>query len=86
MSKPIEILLQKLSSARRNHEGTMYRARCPAHNDHKPSLLFGENPEGRVWVRCMKGCKIGYILAALGITDADLQPVCSSQAHATTSA
>lgn len=46
-------------------------AQCPAHNDHNPSLSI-RAVEGQVLVYCFAGCQTGDVLAALGMTEADL--------------
>jgi hypothetical protein len=50
-------------------QGTM--AQCPAHGDRVPSLSVTE-VDGKVLVRCFAGCETTDILAALGLTWADL--------------
>lgn len=55
-----------------------YAARCPAHDDHDPSLSVqhiepkGGQAGGRAWVRCYTGCDELQVLAVLGLTLADL--------------
>jgi hypothetical protein len=49
-----------------------FMARCPAHDDHDPSLSVTEGGDGRVLLHCFAGCEIGAILAALGLTVVDL--------------
>jgi len=46
--------------------------RCPAHDDHKPSLSVSEGDEGRVLLHCHAGCGSEAVVAALGLTMADL--------------
>lgn len=46
--------------------------RCPAHDDHKPSLSVAEGDDGRVLLTCHAGCRPEDIVAALGLTMADL--------------
>jgi hypothetical protein len=47
-------------------------ALCPAHADGSPSLSVGTGDDGRVLVRCFAGCRTEDILAALGLSWADL--------------
>jgi putative DNA primase/helicase len=54
-----------------NPRGTA--ARCPAHDDHNPSLSFGPASQfAGVVVNCQAGCHIDDILAALQLTRSDL--------------
>ncbi|MFC3060469.1 DUF7146 domain-containing protein [Paenirhodobacter populi] len=39
--------------------------RCPAHNDHDPSLTVADAPDGRLLLRCHAGCDFLSILDAL---------------------
>lgn len=47
-------------------------ARCPAHPDSNPSLSINEGRSGNVVLHCHAGCDTGAILAAIGLTEADL--------------
>lgn len=49
-------------------------ARCPAHDDHKPSLSIGQGEDGRVLIHCHAGCSPADVLAAVGLRPADLFP------------
>ena len=40
-------------------------ARCPAHDDHSPSLGVGEGREGRLLLTCWTGCRFSAIMSAL---------------------
>ena len=51
-----------------------WKARCPAHDDRNPSLSVREGPNGRALVHCHAGCETGEVLAALGLSMADLYP------------
>ncbi len=55
-------------------------ARCPAHDDGRPSLSIAEGSERRVLLRCFAGCTIESIVSALGIT---LRDLFGSNSHAT---
>lgn len=59
-------------------------ARCPAHEDRKPSLSIAETPDGRVLVNCFSGCAVEDVLAAVGLTLEDLFPPRESVLAATT--
>jgi len=45
--------------------GGSWMARCPAHDDRKPSLSIRDGDDGRVLVRCHAGCEQERVIAAL---------------------
>jgi putative DNA primase/helicase len=45
--------------------GAGWVARCPAHQDHNPSLSIKEDKDGKVLVYCHAGCKQDAVIAAL---------------------
>ncbi len=45
--------------------GIMWMARCPAHDDHTPSLSVREAADGKVLVRCHAGCEQRDVIHAL---------------------
>jgi len=51
--------------------------RCPAHNDNEPSMTFCMGDDGRVLVKCQRGCEFDQIVAALDLTheDFDAPPI-----------
>ena len=51
-----------------------WQARCPAHDDHEPSLSIAEGDDGRVLLKCHAGCTPEAIVAALGLEMRDLFP------------
>lgn len=53
---------------------TGWSAKCPAHADHGPSLSIRISEDGRLLLHCFAGCRLEEILAALGVTVADLFP------------
>jgi putative DNA primase/helicase len=57
---------------RRSGEG--YLARCPAHDDHSPSLSISEGDDGRILLHCWAGCETHEVVAALGLRWCDLFP------------
>ncbi len=67
---PVELILSKLPDAKRNGKG--WTARCPAHEDHHPSLSLSQGDEGRALVHCHAGCTPQDIMVAIGLTLADL--------------
>jgi hypothetical protein len=65
-------LLDRLTSVRRSGGGWV--ARCPAHDDRNPSLSITAGEDGRALLHCHAGCTTESIVAALGLTLADLFP------------
>ena len=50
--------------------GSEWRTRCPAHDDHGPSLYVQYMPEtSNTLVRCSAGCDAESVVAALGLDD-----------------
>ena len=45
--------------------GTTWMARCPAHDDSRPSLSISVGKVGKVLVRCHAGCDQRDVIAAL---------------------
>jgi len=52
--------------------GDGWTARCPAHEDARSSLSIGRGAEGRWLLKCHAGCSFDAIVAAVGLTPADL--------------
>ena len=71
---PVDRLRAKLPSAKRNGRGWV--ARCPAHDDRRPSLSIAQGNDGRALICCHAGCTIDAICAALGIGKVELFPDC----------
>jgi hypothetical protein len=71
MSCPVTNLVQRLD-AKRNGAG--WKAKCPAHDDRVPSLSINKGEDGRVLLKCHRGCAIDDILIAIGWTKKDLFP------------
>jgi putative DNA primase/helicase len=46
-------------------EGRVWRALCPAHNDHSPSLVIQDSENGKVLVKCWAGCGQDAVIRAL---------------------
>jgi len=67
---PVELVLSKLPDVKRNGNGWM--ARCPAHDDGRASLSVAVGDDGRALVHCHAGCTTEAVVAALGLTLADL--------------
>ena len=48
--------------------------RCPAHDDHHPSLAVTTGRDGRTLMHCRAGCRTSDVLAAAGLRASDLFP------------
>ncbi len=51
-----------------------WHAKCPAHNDKRPSLTITEKDDGRVLMKCWAGCSAFEICAAVGLDISELFP------------
>jgi hypothetical protein len=69
---PLTRVLAALPTAKPNGNG--WYARCPAHDDHRASLSITAGADHRVLVKCFANCQTSAIVAALGLTIADLFP------------
>jgi hypothetical protein len=70
--RPIEEVLSRLPGTKRS--GSSWTTRCPAHEDRKPSLTLREGDAGQVLLHCHAGCTVDAVVAAIGLTMADLFP------------
>ena len=66
-------LIDRLDRVRQTAPGR-WLAKCPAHQDRSPSLSIRELDDGRVLLYDFGGCQVGDVLAAVGLTVADLFP------------
>ena len=66
----VDRLLDRLSGVRQTGTGR-WIARCPAHDDHSPSLSI-RDIDDRVLVHCFAGCAVGDVLSAVDLTLAEL--------------
>ena len=66
-------LIDRLERVRQTAPGR-WLAKCPAHQDRSPSLSIRELDDGRVLLYDFGGCQVGDVLAAVGLTVADLFP------------
>ena len=69
----IERLLVVLKGVRQTGPGR-YMARCPAHDDHSPSLSLRETDDGRILIHCYAGCGAAAVMESVGLTLRDLMP------------
>ena len=73
---PVELLLSKLPGAKKSGAG--WSARCPAHDDQQASLSVSAGDDGTALLKCHAGCDTSAVLAAIGLTLADLFPAKAS--------
>ncbi len=66
---PLGLVLERLEGVRK--VGNHWQARCPAHDDKKPSLSVKEGQRG-VMLKCWSGCTFAAIVDALGLRQSDL--------------
>jgi twinkle protein len=66
------LILDRLEGVRRAGNGWI--AKCPAHDDHHPSLSIGEGSDGKTLLRCHAGCSFDSIVRALGVEKVALFP------------
>ena len=59
--------------------GGKWTVRCPAHNDHKPSLSISLGDDGRVLLKCFSGCSVEEVVGAVGLKMKDHFPPTSSR-------
>jgi hypothetical protein len=73
---PLRTFVDALARHDCDPRGPEYRctARCPAHDDRSPSLSVAEGVDGRTLIYCHAGCPPERIVAALGLSWADLFP------------
>ena len=72
-SDPVQDVLGRLDGVK--SEGTgQWSAKCPSHDDGKPSLSIGVGDDGKVLLRCHAGCALEDVLAAMSppMSKADL--------------
>ena len=72
IADPVENLVNHLEGVRKSGNG--YSAKCPAHEDRHASLTLSTGNDGRALVKCQAGCATRDIVAAIGLTMADLFP------------
>lgn len=70
---PAQRLIDRLERVRETRPGH-WSARCPAHDDHTPSLSIDEAADETLLIHCFAGCAPGDVLAAVGLSLSDLYP------------
>lgn len=70
---PINRLLPRLDGVRQTGL-CRYIARCPAHDDQRPSLSVRDLDDGRILIHCFAGCETSDVLDAVGLKFSDLFP------------
>jgi hypothetical protein len=68
-----EVLLSRLDGVKRIGVDR-WEAKCPAHDDKRPSLRVREIDGDLVLVHCFAGCAVPDIVAAVGLSESDLFP------------
>lgn len=68
----LDALLARLHGAKKSGHGWI--AQCPAHNDRNPSLRVDLGHGGRILLHCHALCTPENVVAAVGMTLADLMP------------
>jgi hypothetical protein len=72
VNRPIHKILRKLPFAVPTSNG--YMARCPSHDDQRPSLSISEAEDGTVLLNCFGPCSTEEVIESLGLTFSDLFP------------
>ena len=67
----LDAFLDRLEQVTGNGDG-QYKSCCPAHDDQSPSMSVKATDDGTILVNCFAGCSTDEIVAALGLTKADL--------------
>lgn len=65
-------VLSRFPDARQR--GNHWHARCPAHDDRRPSLTLSPGRDGRVLIKCHAGCELPNVLRAAGLASEDIGP------------
>lgn len=71
MAAAVDRLLGRLEGVRQTGPGR-WVARCPAHDDRRPSLSLRELSDGKLLVHCWAGCAAAEVVTAVGLGLADL--------------
>ncbi len=68
----IDALLHRLERVQRSGQG--WRADCPTGHRARGTLSLAQGGDGRLLLHCFAGCCASDVLAALGLSMADIQP------------
>lgn len=74
MSGAVEVVIARLRELQRAPvpRGPNWIARCPAHDDRRPSLTVSQGRNGRALLKCWAGCPTAAVVHALGLDWRDL--------------
>ena len=74
MTLPIDLVIDALTDKgfKPKKIGEGYKSRCPAHDDHKPSLSISVGKDNQVLMKCFSGCTCKQICTALNLRESDL--------------
>lgn len=67
----LDEFIKHFDGVKRSGNGNTYKAVCPCHNDRQASLGISAKGE-QILINCLAGCHYKDILAAVGLTEADL--------------
>ncbi|MFM0565806.1 hypothetical protein [Paraburkholderia sediminicola] len=76
----MSLLLDRLEGVRATGH-SRWVARCPAHDDSRPSLAITKKADGAVLLHCFAGCEVGDLVGALGLDLSDLFPARQPGVH-----
>lgn len=81
----IDLVLDKLRNqdCSPRQAGRGWTARCPAHEDRRPSLSVARGRDDRVLMHCHAGCPTESVLAVIGLSVRDLMPSNGSYTYKT---
>lgn len=71
-TSPINRVLDACDGVRKSGGGWV--AKCPSHEDKRPSLAIAEGDNGMVLLHCYAGCELQSIVAGMGLEVGDLFP------------
>lgn len=83
--RPVDLILDAITTGTQHLADGTYTARCPAHDDSTPSLSISEGSDGRALVHCHAGCELDAILTALHLEARQLFPPSTSSSSSSRS-
>jgi hypothetical protein len=73
MTDPVRNVLSRLKGVKQHANGVpKWEAKCPAHEDRKPSLGVSVGNDGKVLLYCQAGCSFDSVVKAMGLEPSDL--------------